>query len=389
MEELIWRGSQDVIVKDDLEQKLKADQPLRVKYGIDPTAERIHIGHAATIRKLKHFQDAGHQIVLIVGDFTARIGDPSDKAAERQPLSDKDIQHNMKRYRQLLDRILDVKQAELHHNSEWFKKLGLATFMELAQQFSVAQMIERDNFDRRFKAGKRIGLQEFLYPVLQGYDSVAVEADVEIGGTDQLFNLLAGRPLQQHYGQPEQNIITYELLLGPDGRKMSKSWDNAIWIDDEPADMFGKLMRVNDEHIYDYFRLVTEISNEELQSVRQQSEAGKNLRDLKARMAQTVVALYHGEEDAQAAAAAFDRKFKDKTPGDQDYIDVGLSNLQSRQLADVLMELDAAASRSEARRLMGQRAVKVNGDPVDDPNLQVQAGDMLQVGKRHFFRFNT
>ncbi|MEX0748680.1 MAG: tyrosine--tRNA ligase [Candidatus Saccharimonadales bacterium] len=383
MNDLIFRASKEIVVRSELEAALAEGRKLRIKFGIDPTGERIHLGHAATIRKLKHFQAAGHQIVLIVGSFTGRIGDASDKDSERQILTAEAVERNMQRYEVQLGRIFDISAAEIHYNHEWFNQMGLDEWLRINQLFSVAQMIERDNFAQRFKAGSRIGLQEFQYPLLQGYDSVAVRADVEIGGTDQLFNLLAGRPLQKAYKQAPQHAITYELLLADDGRKMSKSWANCIWIDDEPAEMYGKLMRINDELVMHYFELCTDVPVAELDELKTALESG-NPRDVKARLAREVVAIYHDEAAADHAAAAFMRQFSQgELP--ENIPEVQLDHA-SWEVEALLLATKLADSKSAARRLLAQGGVRLNGEKLTSTTVNVTPGDVLQAGKRRFVR---
>lgn len=383
-EQLIWRGAKNIIVKADLEQKLKAGKPLRVKYGIDPTGAKIHLGHASVIRKLKHFQALGHQIVLIIGDFTARIGDPSDKESERPALAAEEIKNNVHDYEKQLARIFDLSKVEIRYNSEWFNKLPLGEFLKLSQLFSVAQMLERENFKQRFKNSRTIRLHEFLYPLLQGYDSMAVRADLEIGGTDQLFNLLAGRTVQKYFGQSEQNIITYELLVGADGRKMSKSWSNAIWVTDDPANMYGRIMALPDELILGYFALVTDLPDDELTSISAELKNKANPRDLKARLAREIATLYHGPASAEDAAVAFERQFREKRlPENIDEIELTKSEWGIEEL---LVFLNLAKTKSEARRLFQQGAVRLDQEKVTDNLLALRNGSVVQVGKLKFKR---
>lgn len=382
MKSLIFRGAVDAIVKEDIEKALESKTKLRIKFGIDATAERIHIGHASTIRKLKHFQDMGHQIVLIVGDFTARIGDPSDKDSERQPLTEKEIKSNLKGYEQQLGKILDTSKAEIHYNSEWLGKFKLADWLLYAQQFSVAQMLERDNFAERFKAEKRIGLQEFQYPLLQGYDSVAVKADIEIGGTDQLFNLLAGRTAQKFYEQRPQNIITYQLLVGSDGRKMSKSWGNTIWIDDSPTDMYGKLMAVHDERVAEYLQICTDLDDSEIKKLI--AAMNTEPREAKGRMAEEITKIYHGEKAAKAAAAGFSTQFSEGgLPSDIPSVKLAK---KAWAVEELLVATKLVVSKSEARRLYEQGGVRLNSKQLEINTVEVKSGDIIQVGKRRFAR---
>lgn len=384
MQELIFRSVQEVHVRDELEAALGGAAPLRIKYGIDPSGNRIHIGHASTIRKLQHFIDAGHQVVLIVGSFTGMIGDASDKQSERNMLDADTVRANMRDYESQLRRIIDMDRVELHYNHEWFEPMELSEWLEINQLFSVAQMIERDNFSERYQRGARIGLQEFQYPLLQGYDSVAVQADVEIGGTDQLFNLMAGRTVQKHYGQAPQHVITYELLQADDGQKMSKSWENCIWVDDTPEDMYGKLMRINDELTMHYFRICTDISDEELAEYERQLENGNNPREVKDAMARAVIAVYHDKSAADRAAQAFTRQFREgKLP--QDIPEVAISKTEW-QTDSLLVEAGLASSKSAARRLLEQGGVRRNQEPVNANRIQIEDGDVIQAGKRRFAR---
>ncbi|MEX0668245.1 MAG: tyrosine--tRNA ligase [Candidatus Saccharimonadales bacterium] len=386
MNELLFRASTEVVVREDLEAKLKKGAKLRIKYGIDPTGDRIHLGHAATIRKLKHFQDAGHQVVLIVGSFTGQIGDASDKDSERTILTKEEVQANMANYETLLAKIFDIDSAEIHYNHEWFNDMSLDEWLRINQLFSLAQMIERDNFSKRFERGDRIGLQEMQYPMLQGYDSVAVRADVEIGGNDQLFNLLAGRNIQKAYDQEPQNIISYELLLADDGRKMSKSWANCIWIDDEPADMFGKVMSINDDLIMHYFKLVTEVSDDEMTKLEKDLKTN-NPRDVKLRLAEEIVSIYHDETSAASAKEAWLSQFSDKKlPATiPDFV---VDN-QQQNLVDLIVAVELADNKSEAKRLIEQGGVRINSHKVDSEMVNVNDGDVLQVGKRKFVRIKT
>jgi tyrosyl-tRNA synthetase len=386
MKDLILSRTQDVIVRDEFERLLDTKK-LRIKFGIDPTGPELHLGRAATIHRLRNFQDMGHQIVLIVGDFTAKIGDASDKQSERQPLSDEQIKANMADYQRQMAQILDMDKVELHYNSEWLSKLTFSDVIELAQQFTVAQMIERENYNLRFKEGKPIGLHEFLYPILQGYDSVAVKADVEVGGTDQLFNLMAGRTMQKYHGQTPQQVITFDLLTGPDGRKMSTSWGNAIYITAEPNDMYGQLMRVNDELIAQYYRIATDVPEEAIEAAVQDIAAGANPRDTKASLAREIVTIYHGEKAALAAEEAFNRQFREgKRPEDIPTESVSKADWDPVEL---LVGLKLTDSKSEARRLLEQGGVRLNDEKIDGKELSLKNGDVVQVGKRRFVKLKV
>jgi tyrosyl-tRNA synthetase len=383
MIDLVLGRAKDVVVREDLERLLKT-KSLRVKLGIDPTGPRLHLGRAATLHRLRNLQDMGHTIVLIIGDRTAEIGDASDKTSEREVLSAEQISINMSDYRQELGRILDMKKVELRYNSEWFDQLEVVEFARLAQHFTVAQMIERENFAARFKEQKPISLHEFLYPVLQGYDSVAVEADLEVGGTDQLFNMLAGRTMQKHYGQVPQQVITFDLLTGPDGRKMSTSWGNAIYIDGEPNDMYGRLMSITDELIAQYYRICTDVPEEAIEAAVKDIAAGANPRDTKASLAREIVGIYHGGEAALVAEEAFNRQFREgKRP--EEIPTEKLAKARWEPVA-LLVHLKLAASNSEARRLLEQGGVRLNDHKIGDEPLELVSGDVLQAGKRRFVK---
>jgi tyrosyl-tRNA synthetase len=385
-DELLTRGVTEVIVKSDLEKELKAGKKLRIKLGIDPTGPRLHIGRAITLWKLRHFQDLGHKIVLIIGDFTARIGDASDKTAERQILSVEQIEENMKTYQQQLGLILDMKKVELHHNSDWLGQMSAGELLKEAMNFTVNQMIKRENFWQRFEADKPIGLHEILYPLLQGYDSVAIKADVEVGGNDQLFNLYAGRTLQKKYGQKEQNIMTFELLEGTDGRKMSTSYGNCIYIDDKPNEMFGKAMSIKDELILRYMNLVTDLPSGEIEMVKIDLENGMNPRDAKVILARALVARYHGEKEAEKAAADFENIFvKNENPTEIPEIEVLDKDWT---VVDILGFAKLVNSKSEARRLIDQGGVKIDGALIGDINAVIRPvnGMIIQIGKRKFVK---
>ena len=387
MKEILLNRAKDAIIRQELEKKLDG-KPMRIKFGIDPTGPVLHLGRASTIRRLRNLQDLGHQIVLIIGDFTAKIGDASDKTSERQPMSDEQIKANMTDYLRQIGTILDMQSVEVHYNSEWLSELKFDQIIALAQQFTVAQMIERENYALRFKEGKPIGLHEFLYPVLQGYDSVAIKADVEIGGTDQLFNLMAGRTMQKYHGQSPQHVMTFDLLTGPDGRKMSTSWGNAIYITDEPHDMYGKLMRINDELIVQYYRICTDVPEEVIEMAVRDIADGANPRDTKASLAREIVRLYHGEEAALAAEDAFNSQFREgKLPEEMPEIELTAA---SWDLLELLVVSKLIETKSEGRRLMSEGAIRLNGDKLNPADvLEVKSGDVLQVGKRRFVRLKV
>jgi tyrosyl-tRNA synthetase len=388
MKELIIGRASEIIIKADLEAKLDKG-PLRIKFGIDPTGPILHLGRSSTIRRLRNLQDMGHQIVLIVGDFTAKIGDASDKTSERQVLSDEQIHANMTDYKRQLSIILDMDRVEFHHNSEWLGKLSPSDFIKLAQQFTVAQMLERENYSIRFKEGRPIGIHEFLYPLLQGYDSIAVNADVEVGGTDQLFNLMAGRTLQKQAGLTPQNVITFDLLTGTDGRKMSTSWGNTVYITDEPGDMFGKIMSINDEQIAEYYRICTDVELSVIEQVVADIGAGANPRDTKASLAREIVRIYHGEGAALAAEEEFNRKFRDKKIGKQDHEQIKHKGTLSGPVHEALVVLGMTDSKGEGRRLIEQGGVRLNGKPVvSDQSHSFKTGDVVQIGKRRIYELH-
>ncbi len=381
IDEILTRGVAEIVERKDLEQKLRSGKKLRVKLGIDPTSSDIHIGRAVSLWKLRALQNLGHKIVLIVGDFTGLIGDTSDKDAERPMLSVKDVKENMKDYISQIGKIIDVKKAEVHYNSKWLKPLGFLEIAEQANEFSLHEFTARENVAKRMKEQKRISLREVLYPLMQGYDSVATKTDLEVGGTDQRFNLLAGRVLQRHYGQEPQNIMTFDLLEGTDGRKMSSSWSNVITVTDAPNDMYGKTMAILDSLIIKYLTLTTKVTLDQINSVEKQLKSGKlNPRDAKAQLAWELVALYHGNKAADAAAAEFDRVHKNKELPE----DIRSYKFAGDQLVKVLTATNLAKSSSEAKRLIDQGGVKINSEVCKDYTKAVPKGAILQVGKRNF-----
>lgn len=380
---ILERGVVDAIVRDELEKTLKSGKRLRVKLGIDPTGSQLHIGHGVVLRKLKHFQDAGHQIILLIGDYTARVGDPSGRSETRPMLTEEKIHENMKRYVEQASKIIDIDQVEIRHNSEWFSKMTFAELLTLTSTKTVAQILQRKDFKERFANDVDISMTEILYPLMQGYDSVALKADIEIGGTDQLFNLLMGRPLQKFYGQEGQNILTVPILEGLDGvEKMSKSLKNFIGIEDSPNDMYGKTMSIPDHLIYKYFELATDISFDELEKVKEALNTRENPRNLKMKLASTLVTLYHDEDMAKNAENYFIQLFQKKEIPD----DVQTVNLEQKEwkLVDLISELKLSPSKSEARRSMEGGGVKVNGEKITDINavIHISPEMILQVGKR-------
>ena len=385
IKELLERGVDEVIDRNDLEKKLKSGRELRVKLGIDPTSPNLHLGRAIPLLKMRDFQELGHQLVFIVGDFTGVIGDTSDKDSERPMMSPEQIRKNMKDYVKQAGRVINIRKAEVHYNSKWLKRLTYDKIGEQADQFSLAEFNARENIKKRLAEGKRVSLREVLYPLMQGYDSVAIKADVEIGGTDQRFNLLAGRQLQKHFGQEQQNIIMGPLLEGMDGRKMSSSWGNVINLTDRPKDMFGKVMSVPDGLIMKYFTLATRAPLADLKGVEFQLKSGANPRDVKAKLAREIVKLYHNEKEALVAEEAFNRQFKDKEVPD-DVREVRLSSARL-DIVDLLVETKLVSSKTEARRMVEQGGVKIDGKKITSlGEVEVKSGSVVQVGKRKFVR---
>lgn len=386
IKDLLERGVTNIIEKKHLEDALKAKLKLRVKYGIDPTGPKVHLGHAITFWKLREFQELGHKVVLIIGDYTAWIGDPSDKESERKPLTRAEVDANKKSYLDQIGTILDLKKAEIYHNSDWHEKQSKRDMLEQAMNFTVNQMMQRDNFAKRLKADKPIGLHEFLYPLLQGMDSVAIKSDVEIGGNDQYFNLLAGRTLQKKYGQKPQDIMTFDLLVGTDGRKMSKSYDNAIYLLDTPEQKYGKLMSMNDEVMWQFFTLATALPENTIAAYQKEVKEGRNPKEVKEILAKTIVARYHGEFEAKKAAENFENQFKNKEMPKK-ITEIKLQPL-TQPLADILVAIGFAVSKSEARRLIEQGGVKVDGVVLGDREavLEPISGMVIQVGKLKFVK---
>lgn len=385
--ELLSRGVAEVIVMDDLKKKLESGQQLRVKLGIDPTSPNLHLGRSIPLLKLRDFQELGHQIVFIVGDFTGIIGDTSDKEAERPMLSEETIAKNLETYVAQVGKIIDLERAEIHFNSTWLGKLGFKEVGELANVFSVAEFIARENIAKRLDGGKRVSLREVLYPLMQGYDSVAIRADVELGGTDQRFNVLAGRTIQPHYGQEAQNIVLNPLIAGLDGRKMSSSWGNTINLLDEPADMYGKVMSLLDELVLEYFMHATRVDLDEIVAMRESLAAGANPRDLKMRLGREIVAMYWGLEAAAAAEEHFKTVHQQGgVPEDMPELKVGWVQAP---LVDVLVESKLCSSKSEARRQIEEGGVRLDGVVVEDVGAMVEMkGEpvVVQKGKRFFVR---
>ena len=382
IDEVLSRGVEEVIERESLEKKLKSGKQLRIKLGIDPTSPHVHIGRSVPLFKLKDFQELGHKIVLIIGDFTGVIGDTSDKDSERPMLSENTVKENLKNYIEQVKKIIDIEKCEVHYNSKWLAKLDYHEIGRQADAFSLNEFISRENIKKRLDTGKRISLRELLYPLMQGYDSVAIRADVEIGGTDQRFNLLAGRELQRQYNQEPQDIITNPLIEGLDGRKMSSSWGNSINLFDSANEMFGKIMSLKDEFIIKYFILTTRVSMSDIEKYQKELSGGNNPKDYKMKLAFEMVRFYHSLDDAEKANEYFINTFsKKETP--EVIPEIKPSNYD---IITVMVESGFSPSKSEARRLIEHKGVKVNEVIIDDFKKVLKKDDIIQKGKRFFVK---
>ena len=388
----IKRGAEEILVEEELVAKLKEGRPLRIKLGMDPTAPDIHLGHTVILNKLRTFQDLGHEVILLIGDFTALVGDPSGKNATRPPLSEEAIKINAQTYAEQAFKILDPARTRIEYNSTWLKELGATGMIKLAAKQTVARMLERDDFKKRYAGGQSIAIHEFLYPLLQGYDSVALKADVELGGTDQKFNLLMGRELQKDAGQPTQCVLMMPLLVGLDGvKKMSKSAGNYIGVHDAPNDMFGKIMSISDELMWSYYELLSTRPLAEITQFKADIAANKlNPRDVKIWLAKEIIARYHDEAAAEAAHNDFTQRFsKNAIPDEMPEVSIA-APAEGMAVANLLKEAGLVESTSEAIRMMKQNAVKRDGDVVADAKVLVTAGTAVwQVGKRKFARITV
>lgn len=385
----IKRGVDEILPEEDLIEKLKSGKTLTVKAGFDPTAPDLHLGHTVLINKLRTFQQLGHTVVFLIGDFTGLIGDPTGKNVTRKPLSKEQILENAKTYQEQVFKILDPEKTQIRFNSEWMDALGAAGMIKLAASQTVARMLERDDFKKRYANGQPIAIHEFLYPLVQGWDSVALEADVELGGTDQRFNLLMGRELQKEQGQKQQSIVMVPLLEGLDGvQKMSKSLNNYIGITDTPTEMFGKVMSISDELMWRYYDLLSFKPLEEVAALKAGIEQGANPRDVKIALAQELIARFHTEADAEAALQDFVQRFqKNAIPDDMPEVDIALP-AEGIAIGNLLKEAGLVGSTSDAMRMIKQGAVKIDGEKVEDTRLLVSASgtNVYQVGKRKFAR---
>jgi len=388
--DLIGRGAEEIIKREDLQARLKLGRPLRIKAGFDPTAPDLHLGHTVLLNKMRQFQDLGHQVIFLIGDFTGMIGDPSGKNVTRKPLTREDVLANAETYATQVYKVLDRERTELRFNSEWFGAMNAADMIKLAAKHTVARMLERDDFDKRYKSGQPIAIHEFLYPLVQGYDSVALKADVELGGTDQKFNLLVGRQLQEDVGQPPQIVLTMPLLEGTDGvNKMSKSLGNYIGINEPANEIFGKVMRLSDDLMWRYYELLSFAKSlGDLMQMRQAVAAGRNPRDYKMELAAELTARFHGAAAAQAAIAHWNEVVQGGgVPQDIPVRDIPVAAGGIR-IGALLKAAGLAPSTSEALRKLGERAVRVDGTVTEDRELTLQVGGehLLQLGKRGFAR---
>ena len=389
---LISYGVADLLPEDEFKKKLEkavaTNTPLIIKLGLDPTAPDIHLGHTVVLRKLKLFQDFGHKVIILIGDFTARIGDPTGKSVTRPPLTEEQVITNAKTYQEQIFKVLDPEKTEVRFNSEWLSKLDFADVLKLASKYTVARMLERDDFHKRYTEGRPISIHEFMYPLMQGYDSIALKADVEFGGTDQTFNLLMGRHLQGEEGMPEQTIITMPILEGLDGvQKMSKSLGNYIGISEAPSEMYGKAMSIPDELMMRYFMLVTDMSIEEQEQLNKDLESGAaHPRDVKMKLAHTIVRLYHGEEAANFGQDEFVRVFqKHAMPTDIPEYKVAITE-EPVFVPQFLSDAGLTASNGEARRSIKAGAFKIDGEKCNEEHIVLKDGMVLQVGKRKFIK---
>jgi tyrosyl-tRNA synthetase len=389
---LIKRGSDEILTESDLKKKLESGKQLVVKAGFDPTAPDLHLGHTVLLNKLRHFQDLGHKVIFLIGDFTGRIGDPSGTNKTRPTLDAKDLVQNAKTYEKQVFKILKKDLTDIRFNSEWCEKLGADGLIELASKYNVARMLERDDFNKRFSSNKSIAIHEFLYPLVQGYDSVALEADVECGGTDQKFNLLVGRELQRDYDQEPQVVITVPILEGLDGaKKMSKSLNNFVGIDEEPNEMFGKIMSISDDLMWRWFELLSFISEVEINDLKKQMEHGKNPRDIKFVLAEELVDRFHEDGDGEKCREAFLNRFqKGNMPDEIELTEVKIEK-DTILLVNLLKDTNMITSISEGNRLIKQGGIKINSIKVEDSKLEILKGteDIYQVGKRKFLKIKV
>ncbi|GEK73087.1 MULTISPECIES: tyrosine--tRNA ligase [Halomonas] len=386
---LLKRGTHEILLEDELEKKLASGRPLRIKAGFDPTAPDLHLGHSVLLTKMRQFQDLGHTVIFLIGDFTGRIGDPTGKNVTRKPLTEEEVKANAETYKAQVFKILDPEKTEVRFNAEWFSAMSAADMISLAGQSTVARMLERDDFEKRYKSGQSISIHEFLYPLVQGYDSVALEADVELGGTDQKFNLLMGRELQKHYGQSSQVVITMPLLEGLDGvQKMSKSLGNYVGVDDTPGTMFNKLVSMPDSLMWRYFELLSLKSNEELEALKRDVEGGANPRDVKMELARELIARYHGDEAAANAHRSAGNQLADgELPEDLPEVEVDFEGSEQAPIAALLNRAGLTKNSAQAKDMLKNGRVKVDGEVVE-PSAMLDTGKsyVVQAGKKRYAR---
>ncbi len=389
--ELIKRGIDEVLTEDDLVSKLKSKKQLTIKVGFDPTAPDLHLGHTVILNKMRHFQDLGHKVVFLIGDFTGRIGDPSGKNKTRPSLDKEELEKNAKTYSDQVFKILNKDLTDIRFNSEWCEDLGADGIIGLASKYNLGRMLERDDFSKRYKANQQIAIHEFLYPLIQAYDSIALNADVEMGGTDQKFNLLVGRELQRAFDQEPQVCITLPILEGLDGiNKMSKSLDNYVGINEDPDEMFGKIMSISDDLMWRWFELLSFRPINEVNELKKEVKSGMNPRDTKILLAEEIIERFHSKEDAENAKNTFlDRFQKGAKPKDIDTFSISLDD--DIAIGNLLKESGLVQSTSEAMRLVKQGAVKINDEKIDDPKLNIEKNQelLVQVGKRRFLKIKT
>ncbi len=389
---VIRRGAEEILLENDLVDKLKTGHRLRIKAGFDPTAPDLHLGHTVLINKLRQFQDLGHEVVFLIGDFTGMIGDPTGKSTTRPALTRQEVIENAKSYEEQVFKILDPDKTTVEFNSRWMSKMSPADLIQLMAKHTVARMLERDDFNKRYKSGQPIAIHEFLYPLIQGYDSVELKADVELGGTDQKFNLLVGRQMQEAYGQKPQVVLTMPLLEGLDGvQKMSKSLGNYVGIDEPPGEMFGKLMSVSDDLMWRYFELLSAKTEQQIAGFKSECEAGKNPRDIKFELAKEMVTRFHSASMANQALDEFVRRFqKGAVPDEIPEVQLKGGN-DGLPIANALKDAGLVQSTSEAFRMIKQGAVKIDGEKIEDKGLRLSTGteQVIQVGKRRFARLSV
>ncbi len=387
----IKRGTEEILIESELVEKLESGKRLRIKAGFDPTAPDLHLGHTVLINKLRVFQELGHEVLFLIGDFTGMIGDPTGKSSTRPPLTRDQVIENARSYEQQIFKILDPEKTLVMFNSSWMNEMSPADLIQLASRHTVARMLERDDFSKRYKGGQPIAIHEFLYPLIQGYDSVAMKADVELGGTDQKFNLLVGRELQKQYGQPQQTVITLPILEGLDGvQKMSKSLNNYIGISEAPDDMFGKIMSISDDLMWRYFELLSFRPITEIEGFQKEMAEGRNPRDIKFLLGEEIVARFHSQAEATAARENFIARFQKGAMPDEIPEKI-LNSEGGLAIANLLKQAGLTQSTSDALRMIRQGAVKIDGERIEDSKLEIAAGTthIYQVGKRRFAKVSV